>query len=97
MIHKYKKIYQTEDETVSENCVEWIGFIYSTPTGCSGSANFEFSYVDCAGVSQTTIINVPCSPPIDGFEIVIPFCVRDGSVVQINGASVQSVLYGTPC
>lgn len=97
MVHKYKKIYKTQDDTVSENCVEWIGFTYSTPTGCSGSANFEFSYVDCAGTVQTEIINALCTPPIDGYEILVPFCVKDGSVVQVGGSSVQSILYGAPC
>jgi len=97
MVHKYKDIYKTQDETISSNCVEWLGFTYSTPSGCSISHNFEFSYVSCAGTTETTTVNAPCTPPIDGFELLIPICVREGSVVQINGASVQSILYGGSC
>lgn len=97
MIHKYKKIYQTQDETISEVCVEWTGFDYDRPSGCAGTADIDFSYIDCAGATQSVTFTVPCDAPLGGYELITPLCVRDASVIEVAGASVTSIIYGASC
>jgi hypothetical protein len=99
MIHKYKKIYQTQDETISEDCVEWEGFTYLPPSGIciDNQATLNFNYIDCTGSPQTVGFLVSC---LDGaYEIFSPLCVRNGSVVATGaGASaVTGVQYGVAC
>jgi len=99
MVHKYKKIYQTQDETISENCVEWVGFNYKTANSCSGSVDISFSYVDCAGIEQTLTETTPCSNiAFSDHELLTPICVREASVQHIGGgANVLAINYGTSC
>jgi hypothetical protein len=97
MIHKYKKIYQTQDDTVNENCIEWVAFGYNPPNGgcLNGIATFTFEYLDCNSDLQTFSIGAGC---FDGaYELIVPICVKENSVTPTGLTDIIAIQYGNPC
>lgn len=99
MLDKYKKIFQTQDDTISETCVEFVSFTYNPPSGIcvENQATLNFNYVDCAGDEQTVNYLVACDAGI--YELLTPLCVREGSVVVFGAGSgsLIAVQYGLSC
>lgn len=99
MLNIKAHIYKTQDDSISETCVEFVSFTYNPPSGIcvDNQATLNFNYVDCAGDDQTASYLVTCDAGI--YELLTPLCVREGSVIAfgIGSGSILAVQYGISC
>ena len=101
MVSKYKKIYQTSVDELTQTCRQWVGFTYK------GNATFTIEYTLCGETEPSQfIINLPGDGGNDvyydltidpTFEEGIP-CIVEGSVIKISPVpNIFSAAYGNPC
>ena len=101
MVSKYKEIYQTSVDELTQTCRQWVGFTYK------GNATFTIEYTLCGETEpRQFIINLPGDGGADvyydittnpTFEAGVP-CVVEGSVIKITPVPNQfTPAYGNPC
>ena len=101
MVSKYKKIYQTSVDELTQTCRQWVGFTYK------GNATFTIEYTLCGETEpRQFIINLPGDGGADvyydittnpTFEAGVP-CVVEGSVIKITPVlNIFTADYGNPC
>ena len=101
MVSKYKKIYQTSVDELTQTCRQWIGFTYK------GNATFIIEYTLCGEINPSQfVINLPGDGGKDvyydltndpQFKEGIP-CIVEGSVIKISPeANLFTPEYGNSC
>ena len=101
MISKYKKIYQTSVDELTQTCRQWVGFTYK------GNGTFTINYTLCGETEpRQFIINLPGNGGDTAyydlthdptFEEGIP-CIVEGSVIKITPVpNIFSAAYGEYC
>lgn len=98
MVSKYKKIYQTSVDELTQTCRQWIGFTYK------GDGIFTIEYILCGETEpRQFIINLPGNGGNDAYyNLTIEFegipCVIEGSVIKISPeANLFTPEYGNSC
>ena len=102
MVSKYKKIYQTSVDELTQTCRQWIGFTYK------GDATFTINYTLCGETEpRQYIIDLPGNGGDTAYhgltsdstfdESGVP-CVVEGSVIKITPVPNRfSAAYGNSC
>ena len=102
MVSKYKKIYQTSVDELTQTCRQWVGFTYK------GAGIFTIEYILCGATEPNQyVVNLPGNggdtayydlthdPTFD--ESGVP-CVVEGSVIKITPVpNIFTPEYGNPC